>query len=374
MKHPSTQSLRSVPLNGDQLEMINTTKLRSDAAAESMDPANDIKKENLIVVRASGRRHLVLSEKQLNAIGIEHKVICYADFATQTLKKGNGGYIRNLPKQGTLEFLEGLATGLGFADTDETVADNDRLVKQGPSTKVKESDSTKAAPESAPAIAESREDLTPELVQKAVSKALKYVSNSMDKNIDHWVTEAGSLIVQNAATKHIAQDQRMLSIARQLPSSSANLRKHFQSRLVESLQKFNRPVKQQASLDLQNLQLAEDKHWDNTAITKLSATVDGEALINFNQLNRRFSYLLNRRISPTKNVFGPEVISSCLCSALNDMSYSREQAEVLYSVMLEVFPSAMEEIYREVNLLWIEMKILPAIQLRVRHDDYKRPN
>lgn len=358
MKHPSKQPLRSVPWKGNQSNVIKAPKLAPDAQLEPMDPANDTEKENLLVIKAAGKQHLVLSAQQLKAIGIAHEIVCYADFASHTLKQLDGGHIRDLPKQGVLEFLEGLAAGLNFGKEYPAEEHTEQVKEEEP------------AEEKPAAISESREHLTPKSVQSAISKAMKYVSRSMDQNIDRWVTEAGSILVADASTNQMVQNQRMLSIAQQLPTSSKDLRKHFQARLLENLQNFNQP-KKQADLDLQNLRLAEDKHWDSTAITKLSATVAGEALMNFNQLNRRFSYLLNRRVSPTKNVISPESMAWCLCSALNDMSYSREQAEVVYDVLLEVFSTAMEEIYREVNLLWIEMDILPAIKLRVRHDDYK---
>ena len=61
----------------------------------------------------------------------------------------------------------------------------------------------------------------------------------------------------------------------------------------------------------------------------------------------------------------------CICTAIDEISLGTEQVNALQKVVTDNFAEAMGKIYRDINLLWIGMDIIPQIKLRVWQDDYK---
>lgn len=349
----------------DQPPLADVYKLDTVEPPESMKSVSteseDVLENSLLVVQIISKQYVVMRPEELKALGTEHKVICYADKESSSLNKLNGERIKTLPDDGLEEFLEGMVTALNLVEQGGTEDAEIDSIPNKETNKVKTSE-----------ISESRDNLTSEQVQHAIRQALKLVSRSMDKNIDRWVLEAGDRILNGTTLRAVSDISRTKSVAMQLQSSSHELSKCFQSRLVECLHKFNHPEKEQIDLSNHHLSLAEDGDWHkHTAILGLSSKVSGQTKLDFNQLNRRFSYLLNRRIKPEKNVIGPEMIAWCLCYALEDVSYNKEQVNTLQSVVSEFFAGSLGKIYREINLLWIGMDIIPQIKLRVWQDDYE---
>lgn len=322
----------------------------------------DVLADSLLVVKIISRQYVVMKPEELKALGNDHKVICYADMKSGSLNKLNGEIIKALPQDNIEDFLDGMVAALNLVEQGDAEGAELSALKNG-------TEQENAHPE----ISESRDSLTNEQVQNAVKQALKVVTCAMDKNIDRWVIEAGDRLMNSTSRGGgFGDSQRMQSVSSQLQNSSAELSKRFQARLIECLHKFNHPEKEQIDLSNHDLSLAEDGHWHkHSVIMSLSATITGQTKLDFNQLNRRFSYLLNKRIKPGKNIIGPEMIAWCICTAVDDVSYGKEQVGVLQRVISDLFAGAMGKIYRDINLLWIGMDIIPQIKLRVWQDDYQ---
>ena len=337
------------------------------AEATSSRGVDDIPDNSLVLVRI-GNHHLVMSAREVRNLSKDHSVVCYADQKAATLNKLNGERVKRLKQSTVADFLDGMVTALNLVTTEDAV-----LPSADETPAAKENSAPEAEPEPAPEeISECRDHLTSEQVQLAIKKALKLVSRSMEKNIDSWLIHAGDRLTKSASKLGIEDSQRAKSMAMQLQNSSAKLSKKFQTRLIECLHKFNHPEKEQIDISAQSLSLAEDGDWHKqTAILSLAATVTGQAKLDFNQLNRRFSYLLNRRVKPEKNVIGPEMLAWGICSAIDDMSMNKQQVEALQAVLTQSFQVSLGKLYREINLLWIGMDIIPQIKLRVWQDHYK---
>jgi len=318
---------------------------------------------SLLVVKVIGRQYAIMKPEELKALSSDHQVICYADTKSGSLNKLNGESIKTLPQENIEEFMAGMVTALNMVDQQKAEGANLHSLKNDTSLEKAE-------------ISESRDSLTNEQVQDAIKQALKVVTSAMDKNIDQWILEASNRMMSASSLGGFDDTQRLQGLSSQLMNSSGELSKRFQARLIESLHKFNHPEKEQIDFsDHQSLSLTEDDQWQkHSTILRLSAMITGQTKLDFNQLNRRFSYLINKRIKPEKNIIGPEMIAWCLCTAIDDVSYGTEQINALHKVISDMFAGTMGKIYRDINLLWIGMNIIPQIKLRVWQDDYKPGN
>ena len=345
--------------------VYNLDNVEPPASMQSVSTSSeDVLEDSLLVVKIISRQYVIMKPEELKALGNDHKVICYADRKSGSLNKLNGERIKALPQDNIEEFLAGMVTALNLVEQGDVEGEELSTLKNG-----------KAKAAEHPEISESRDNLTNEQVQSAIKQALKLVTSAVDKNIDRWVIEAGDRLMSSSSQGGFGDPQRMRAVSSELQSSSSELSKCFQARLIECLHKFNHPEKEQIDLSSDDLSLAEDGHWHkHTVILGLSATITGQTKLDFNQLNRRFSYLLNKRIKPEKNIISPEMIAWCICTAVDDVSYSKEQVGALQRVISELFAGTMGKVYRDINLLWIGMDIIPQIKLRVWQDDYQPGN
>ena len=334
---------------------------QSSSAISSAAGFDTILANSLLVVKQMNRQYAVMNSEELKASGDGHKVICYADTKRGSLNKLCGEHIKPLPTENIEEFLAGMVTALNLVEQGEAEGGQLSAVNSG---------NASGKPTE---ISESRNELTTEQVQSAIKQALKVVTNAMDKNIDNWVLEASKQLDGSVSQGGFGDEQRLRGLSSQLQDSSSELNKRFQARLIESLHKFNHPEKEQIELiAAQNLALTENDQWDkDSSILNLSAMIEGQAKLDFNQMNRRFCYLINKRVKPEKNIIGPEMMAWCICTAIDEISLGTEQVNALQKVVTDNFAEAMGKIYRDINLLWIGMDIIPQIKLRVWQDDYK---
>ncbi len=317
--------------------------------------------QQLLLVQSPSKQYLVLKPEDFKAVGNGYQVVCYADTSKRVLNKPNGEFLSPLPAKGIEVFMEAMVKVLSL----NTQPNGVRATGSG--GKAKKAVSSQ--------IMEPRGDLTRAEAQAAFRKALQMVSKNMGVHIDFWTAEAGSRLVKAASFKTASQADRARSDARYLQGTAAELAKCFHARLNECLREGRQQEqKPSENLDLSafNLSVAENEEWHReTAIRTLTASVKGQSQLEFSHVNRRLSFLLNRRVKPEQNVIGPEMLSRCLCAALSDVSYSKDQINALYEVVSDYYASALGKIYHDINSAWIDVGIIPEIKLRVWRDEYQ---
>lgn len=322
----------------------------------------NLEEQRLLMVQSPNKQYLVLKPADFKALGSGYHIICYADSVKGTLNKPSGESLALLPEKGIDVFMESMGKVLalvGHQSYQAVPAD------VGTVRETKKSASSQ--------ILESRGDLSKDEARAAFRNALQMVTKEMANNIDFWTAEAGARLVKSTVFKSDKQIQRAKSDAQYLRSTSTGLTKCFHQRLNQCLREGKPEDKrEQMHLAAYNLSMAEDQEWcQESAIRVLTGSVTDQAQLEFSHVNRRLSFLLDRRVKPEQNVIGPAILSWCLCSALGDVSYSKEQINSLYKVSTEFFERSVGKVYHDINQLWVEMGIIPEIKLRVWRDEYQ---
>lgn len=192
----------------------------------------------------------------------------------------------------------------------------------------------------------------------------------MEQNIDRWTYDASSNMLSTVGMSGASDitSERREAAGIQVKSNKFNT--EFRAFFIESLVSFKCEEPTEAESAQPTLELVGADHWKSHNIEPLlSREYEGETKVEFCQLNRRLSVILDRNLTPDENVLGPKAIARTVAMALNECNYSREQREVLEPIIIADFNQALERLYRQINQIWIELDILPEIRLQILKSD-----
>ena len=202
--------------------------------------------------------------------------------------------------------------------------------------------------------------LTPDCARAALGQAICITSTAIENHIDRWLATASDQLLH--IKKH-AKDSPSQTAA-ELRDSNIQLVRAFRYRLMQSVHRSNLLQEEQTSAAGNTLSQPENNDSKTTVKLKpLAPSADRKTHPVLNQLNRRFSFLLQRSPTQSKNLFGPEALASCLYAAISDVHLHKDQMDALHGVIKQSFNGVLDNIYREVNLYWMSMNILPQLTL-----------
>ena len=100
-------------------------------------------------------------------------------------------------------------------------------------------------------------------------------------------------------------------------------------------------------------------------ISRMSSRAASETQSQFSKLNRRFCFLLNRRIMPMDNPLSPKSQAFCMTEALEALDIQDNARRVLLNALEQEFANALGYLYSEINETMIDLGILPDIKHHV---------
>lgn len=314
----------------------------------------------LVLIETGGknRRYKFVREVDLESRNIQHRVLYRADLSSNLLIDESAPENSiDLPKIEIASFLKGVETALNRIDL---TALNSRIDK-----------STRTSAEK-PAEKSNRQDRQHlrAIASLAMDAATDYFFEQMENNIDHWTYDASSKMLSDIALHGDNDFLTRRREAAEIQVKSLKFINEFRAFVIESLVEFKTrdnsfSSKPSATLELVQSDIAQRYNIEPV----LTREVDGQTKVEFSQLNRRLSAILDKSLKPTENVLSPKSIATSLSDALNECDYTCKQRETLEPIIIAGFNESLEVLYHEINRIWIDMDILPEAKLEILNSE-----
>lgn len=215
-------------------------------------------------------------------------------------------------------------------------------------------------------IAESRDSVSEENIGQAIA-VCRDVTNEHGRQLLEVMFELGAEKLLEQSSDSESEDAKSpREIARDLSAASPKILDNY-SRLFLALfddQGGEQPAPK-AGFN-QGLSLVDEGALDQEILVgRMSSVAAAETQSQFSKLNRRFCFLLNRRIMPVDSPLSPKSQAKCMTEALEILDTSDRVRQVLHQCLEQEFSNALGYLYSEINEMLIDLEILPEIKHHV---------
>lgn len=215
-------------------------------------------------------------------------------------------------------------------------------------------------------IAESRDSVSEANIRQAIT-VCRDVTNEHGRQLLEVMFELGIEKLNEQSSAPDADEARSArEIARDLGASSADILDNY-SRLFLALfddQGGEQPAPKAGFT--QGLSLVDENALDKEILVgRMSSVAAAETQTQFSKLNRRFCFLLNRRIMPVDSPLSPKSQAKCMTEALEILDVPDRVRQILHQCLEQEFSNALGYLYSEINEMLIDLDILPDIKHHV---------
>lgn len=215
-------------------------------------------------------------------------------------------------------------------------------------------------------IAESRDAVPEENIKQAIT-VCRELTNEHGRQLLQVMFESGAdRLLEQASDPKSDEAKSLREAARDLNSSASKVLDNY-SRLFFAL--FDDHGGENAAPKAgftQGLSLVDEEALDQEILVgRMSSAAAAETQTQFSKLNRRFCFLLNRRIMPVDSPLSPKSQAKCMTEALDSIEVPEPARRILHKCLEQEFSNALGYLYSEINEMLIDLEILPDIKHHV---------
>jgi hypothetical protein len=215
-------------------------------------------------------------------------------------------------------------------------------------------------------IAESRDSVPEENIKQAVS-VCRELTNEHGRQLLQVMFELGAeKLLEQASAPKSDEAKSLREAARDLNSSAKTVLDNYSRIFFALFDDFGGEQAGPKAGFTQGLSLVDEEALDQEILVgRMSSVAAAETQTQFSKLNRRFCFLLDRRIMPVDSPLSPKSQAKCMTEALDSIEVVEPARRVLHKCLEQEFSNALGYLYSEINEMLIDLEILPDIKHHV---------